>query len=831
MRVALLATVVMNIAQAPAPLHHFDSFLVCPMKATRQRTPITVDPLQGRLVRGETLNPVAGEPAWEKGPPWAAVVVDPDGSVADPALDGGYAWATFCSPAEGVAMLDAQGATCILVNGTPRVGDMYSTGAISVPVSLKRGVNSFLFVCNRGKLSAQLREPESPTPWLDTRDLTLPDLVVGEPTDACLGLVVVNPTDRRLTGAQVTLAMPDGGQTSTRLPVIEPLSVHKACVRLRTVPPTASGPLDISARLIGPGLPTPAPSATIPLRVVESHEKRLESFVSQIDGSCQHYAVVPATTAAKAAESPATRPGLLLSLHGASVAAMNQANCYAPRDWCTIICPTNRRPYGFSWEAWGRIDALEAMDTAKLRHHTDPLRQWLTGHSMGGHGTWSVGAHLCDRFAAIAPSAGWISFWTYGGAAGQPAAVPSDGIAFIMEQAANATRPLLMKDNYAAQGVFVLHGSADDNVPVSEARAMRAQLGAFHPDFVYHEQPGAGHWWGDQCVDWPPLMEFLRTHSLPNPDTVEQVRFTTISPDINATVGFATIAQQLRALEPSSVDLRIDPPARSISGTTSNVALLGLEADLDGDSADLTVVLDGQTIKCPEPDGGDLLWLRRDGDTWRIGEEPGRSEKRPGRSGPFQSAFDRNVVLVYGTAGTAEETLWARDKARFDSESFWMRGNGSFEVLSDVAYLEARASGGMPRNAVLYGHAEMNSAWKELLPDSPIEVRRGEVRVGDRVLSGENTAAVFVRPIAETDCLVGVVAGTGPTGLRLCNRMPLFASGVHYPDLMVADVSMLEQGSRGLRGAGSFANDWTLHGAQLQFQGDWQTDPALSGSP
>lgn len=828
---ALLAALATITAQAAPPVCHFDSFLVCPMKATRLRTAITVDPLQGRLVRGDALEPVAGQPAWEKGPNWAQVGVDKDGSVSDPALEGGYAWATFDSPDDRVVMLDAQGATCVLVNGVPRVGDVYSTGAISVPVRVARGVNSFLFVCGRGRLGAQLLEPDSAAPWLDTRDLTLPNLVVGEHPDACLGIVVVNPAEQPLEGAQITVVMPDGTQTTTELPAIESLSAHKACVRLRSTAPQRAGSMDVTVRLTGPGLPEPSPSTSIAMRVVEANDKRLESFVSQIDGSCQHYAVVPASPAANTTGSSSTRPGLLLSLHGASVAAIDQARCYAPRDWCTIICPTNRRPYGFSWEVWGRLDALEAMDSAKSRHHTDPLRQWLTGHSMGGHGTWSLGAHVPDRFAAIAPSAGWISFWTYGGAAGQQAAVPSDGIAFIFEQAANATRPLLMKDNYAAQGVFVLHGSADDNVPVSEARAMRAQLGEFHPDFVYHEQPGAGHWWGDQCVDWPPLLEFLRTHTLPDPDTAEQVRFTTVSPDINSTVGFATITQQVRALEPSSVDLRMDRSARSISGTTANVALLGLDADLDGDAAEITVVIDGQTLECQEPDGGDLLWLRRDGNSWRTGEEPQSSEKHPGRSGPFQSVFDRHVVLVYGTSGTAEETAWAREKSRFDSESFWMRGNGSFEVLSDVAYIKERASWPSPRNVVLYGHAEMNSAWQELLANSPVEVRRGEVRVGDRVLSGENTAAVFVRPQAETDCLVGVVAGTGLTGLRLCNRMPFFASGVHYPDLMVADVSMLGQGSRGLRGAGFFANDWTLHGAQMQFQGDWQTDPSLSGSP
>jgi S-formylglutathione hydrolase FrmB len=30
----------------------------------------------------------------------------------------------------------------------------------------------------------------------------------------------------------------------------------------------------------------------------------------------------------------------------------------------------------------------------------------LTGHSMGGHGTWHLGVHDAGRFAVIGPSAG-----------------------------------------------------------------------------------------------------------------------------------------------------------------------------------------------------------------------------------------------------------------------------------------------------------------------------------------------------------------------------------------------------------------------------------------
>src|SRR5262249_32981265 len=122
----------------------------------------------------------------------------------------------------------------------------------------------------------------------------------------------------------------------------------------------------------------------IPVR--KSNETHRRTFRSDIDGSVQYYSVVPAS-APKEGE-PKVTPGLTLTLHGAAVEAQGQAACFAQKPWTYVVAPTNRRPYGFDWEDWGRLDALEVLRDAEKEFHTDPQRRWLTGHSMGGHGTW-----------------------------------------------------------------------------------------------------------------------------------------------------------------------------------------------------------------------------------------------------------------------------------------------------------------------------------------------------------------------------------------------------------------------------------------------------------
>src|SRR5205823_5150441 len=97
----------------------------------------------------------------------------------------------------------------------------------------------------------------------------------------------------------------------------------------------------------------PLGDATLNLPVRKPDQSYKRTFVSDIDGSVQYYAVQPARPDKKDTAPPA----LFLTLHGASVEGIGQANAYGGKTWGHIVAPTNRRPYGFDWEDWGRLDA------------------------------------------------------------------------------------------------------------------------------------------------------------------------------------------------------------------------------------------------------------------------------------------------------------------------------------------------------------------------------------------------------------------------------------------------------------------------------------------
>ena len=75
---------------------------------------------------------------------------------------------------------------------------------------------------------------------------------------------------------------------------------------------------------------------------------------------------------------------------------------------------------------------------------------------------------------------------------------------------------------------------------------MKKHLDTFHKDLAYHEQKGAGHWWGNACVDWPPMFEFFNWHVLPEPGSVRKVDFSTASPGVSACCHWACIEAQIR---------------------------------------------------------------------------------------------------------------------------------------------------------------------------------------------------------------------------------------------------------------------------------------------
>lgn len=709
---------------------------------------------------------------------------------------GGYIYLTYPSPREQVALLTIKGNSNVYVNGELHMGDAYNMGYLHIPVKLRKGINEFYV---RGIMITATLDFPAKAALLSTDDPTLPSIRLGEANASLQGaVVVINTSTKPLADLQLISQLAGKTQTAT-LPAIPPLSSRKVPFLFDGSGVSEKGPHSCELTLLQKGKTLDV--GRISVEAVLPNASYSRTFISHIDGSLQYYAVTPQSS------TSATSSALFLSVHGAGVEAIGQARAYKAKDWGNLVAATNRRPRGFNWEDWGRLDALEVLTIAQNQFKPDPQRIYLTGHSMGGHGTWFLGATYPDKWAAIAPCAGYPTLKEYGSADGVIPDSSSNPLEQMLLRSGNQSDVLKLTANYKPLGVYVFHGDADRTVPVTYARQMRKLLGQSQPDLSYYEYPGGSHWFGDHSVDWKPLFDFFKWHQISVDSAVHTIDFTTANPGISSTYRWASIEQQIQPLLYSRIQL--NRQGKAITGTTSNVALLKLALSEFGAKTLVTITLDGTSaMTYTTRNTQDTLFLRRENGQWIQAKQPDSWQKGPTRNGTFKDAFNNRMVFVYGTKGTKEENDWNIQKARYDAETWLYRGNGAIDIIADTDFSLANYAN---RGVILFGNATNNAAWQSLLADCPIQLERGRIRAGNQHWQGDDLAAYFVWPIKGSSVAsVAVVGGTGLKGMQAASANQYFAGASGFPDFMIFGLDMVRDGSKGVRMAGFYNNNWQL---------------------
>ncbi len=138
--------------------------------------------------------------------------------------------------------------------------------------------------------------------------------------------------------------------------------------------------------------------------------------------------------------------------------------------------PTDSQWVGAPAEA-----AMTALKQTMSEFHSDPDRVYLTGLSMGGHGTWYIAYRHPDLFAAVVPICGWVP--DFAQFRGSVPVVPSDsGSAF----------PALAR-HLRRVPIWIFHGEMDPVVAVTGSREPAAALKEAGANVRYTEYLGMGH--------------------------------------------------------------------------------------------------------------------------------------------------------------------------------------------------------------------------------------------------------------------------------------------------------------------------------------------------
>src|ERR1043166_1639190 len=189
--------------------------------------------------------------------------------------------------------------------------------------------------------------------------------------------------------------------------------------------------------------------------------------------------------------SEAKKWPLLLFLHGAGERGSNvwKVAVHGPpklvrqkKDFPFIIvspqCPDR--------QTWDNDILLALLDDVIAKHKVDTNRIYLTGLSMGGYGTWSLGISYPEKFAAIAPICG-------GG--------DTIKVKLTSRQKGDALKSL---------GVWAFHGGKDPTVKLEESERMVAELKSVGcTDVKLTVYPEAGHDSWTESYNNPQLFEWF----------------------------------------------------------------------------------------------------------------------------------------------------------------------------------------------------------------------------------------------------------------------------------------------------------------------------------
>lgn len=576
----------------------------------------------------------------------------------------------------------------------------------------------------------------------------------------------------------------------------------------------------------------------------KADEYFVTTYRSAVDGSVQPYSVLLPTSYDQARVYP-----LIMLLHGAHVTDWGQnIVSYDAKEWAIQVAVHDRG--NNRYRDIGQVDLDEVMLDVKHRYRIDEDRIYLSGHSMGGYGTWFQATRRPDLWASVSPQAGYADYALYyplmrdSGAATQRR---------FQEQLLRDWSPLTFAENLLYVPAYIVHGAKDDNVSVEHSRRMAARLGELRYDYVYDENPEGRHWWGPrgkyygtEVVDKPPIWTFFQKHPrratsprhvIYSTDTLRYSKaywvqideletanqLARIEAEISApnaiALHLANIRQLTLQLGAGLVD-REQPLSVSVGNQTLFHGRLPLTGRLTlrrEDDGRYRQLLDGADLHIN--DKGDAngfgrlaLELDKSGQAVRtspFSEAPLR--KSAELDGPVIDAFNTPFLFVTGTTGRDAKSLELQEAAGRAAQVLareWMaRANGIAEIKRDAELTPEDINS---LNLILFGNAQTNQLIARINDALPIKFASSGIIVGNQLVKADDSGLVMILPNPlNTKRYVVIVGGTTPASFLTASRLRL----TDLPDYVVFDRRTLVGPNVNFVGGGFFDKFWQLKGS------------------
>jgi hypothetical protein len=518
-------------------------------------------------------------------------------------------------------------------------------------------------------------------------------------------------------------------------------------------------------------------------------------YTSDVDGSLQPYGVWIPTT-----YDPSVPAPVVIHLHGYGGRASSSFNSFQ-RSWADshgwILVNADGRREWSNYDHVGELDLYDIIADLKARgYNVDDDRLYLTGCSMGGHGSYREAFRHPDRWAAIAPGAGWTDYRNFfpqyyehasniGRASYFQAPPPFNRLdpyyvdparEPIMETASS----LWQVENANWLPLYIMYDSGDNTNPTMNATNVIDKMSEF--GYSDHLQVTAGT--GGHCASYnlTNIYNFFlgKTRVVDPPEVV----YTTNSLQYNQAywVQLDRFSEsnkwaRLRAeiVAPNTIEVETDYLVQFTLFLNSSLVDMGapVEVTIDGLGTLTITPAPSVTFYASLDDANQVAgWSTSD-------TLPGGLVKKEGLSGPIADALLSKFLIVYGTSGTAEETAanlraaqemaaewnnafilnwrgsgWPPSKVQPGHENDWWIPYATYPyyyftgsprwpttsaqtIVWPVADTAVTAQDMADYNLILYGEPDDNALIAQMEGDLPFQLSAGRIQVQDRVYTDQ----------------------------------------------------------------------------------------------
>jgi dienelactone hydrolase len=399
----------------------------------------------------------------------------------------------------------------------------------------------------------------------------------------------------------------------------------------------------------------------------------------------------------------------------------------------------------------GQQDVLRCLEHAKARLSVDEDRVYLTGESMGGHGTWAIASRNPQLFAAAAPVyGGWDFRVTSIAGPAQPQNQPRNPREFYIQERSSS---FSSAENLLNVPLLVIHGDKDAAVSVENSRHAAQMLQRWGYDIRYWEMPGWAH---EDLLQRSSVVDWLLTHRREGAPHEVRVRAT----DLAAAQAHWL---QVRAMQEPQRMIRadaqiIEPGVVRIDSENVAAFTLALPQSLRGERDGIDVVWNGARQRVPLEEGEARVGA--------LAPSSNALHKRANLQGPISDVVNTPFMVVVGTSSRDARMRTIIERHARDLQDLWEAWQ--HHPLRFKRDVEVTREDERVYSLILLGGPDANAVTRRLAKRLPLNVNRNAIEIDGKrwQVSDAVLQMIYPSPVAE-DRYVLVVAGTSAQGMAL----------------------------------------------------------------